>query len=123
MQPGRTSRRPFLKAAGAAVLPLPARPPLKPAVPVKITGSRRSPFRSDLFIQGIAPNWMWVRVRTDKGLVGIAESYPGYDAHRGAVKELAPDILGKDATKPAFPSISCREAKCRRRKSTWPMTP
>ena len=42
---------------------------------------------------------MWVRLHTDKGLIGIGESYPGYDAHRGALKELAPVILGKDATK------------------------
>jgi L-alanine-DL-glutamate epimerase-like enolase superfamily enzyme len=99
MQPGRTSRRQFLKAAGAAVLPLPALKAAEAVGPLKITRIEAVRFRPDLLIQGIAPNWMWVRLHTDKGLIGLGESYPGYDAHRGALKELAPVILGKDATK------------------------
>ena len=47
---------------------------------------------------GIEPNWTWVRLHTDKGIVGLGESYPGYEAHRGALKELAPLIIGKDPT-------------------------
>jgi len=35
----------------------------------------------------------------------MGESYPGYDAHGGALKELALVILGNHATKPAFPSM------------------
>ena len=90
MRPGRTSRRQFLKAAGAAVLPRQARAAAEAAGPMKITKLEAVRFRPDLLIQGIAPNWTWVRVHTDKGLVGIGESYPGYEAHRGALKELAP---------------------------------
>lgn len=41
---------------------------------------------------------VWVRLHTDKGLVGTGESYPGHDAHVGALKELARFVLGKDAT-------------------------
>src|SRR3954451_12674095 len=98
MRPGTTSRREFLKA-GAAVLPVTARAAAEAVGPMKITKVEAVRFRPDKLIQGIAPNWMWVRLHTDTGLVGIGESYPGYDAHRGALKELAPIILGKDATK------------------------
>src|SRR5689334_15176869 len=66
---------------------------------LKITKMEAVRFRSDLhLVPGIEPNWTWVRLHTDKGIVGHGESYPGYDAHRGALKELAPFILGKDAT-------------------------
>ena len=67
--------------------------------PMKITKIEAVRFRSDLRIQGIAPNWMWVRLHTDTGLVGTGESYPGYEAHRGALKELSSYILGKDPTR------------------------
>ena len=68
MQPGRTSRRQFLKAAGAAVLPLPALKAAEAVGPLKITKVEAVRFRDDLLIQGIAPNWMWVRLHTDKGI-------------------------------------------------------
>src|SRR5205823_7914233 len=99
-----TSRRDFLKAAGALAAPgmLPwtarAQAAADAAGPMKITKVEAVRFREDLRIQGIAPNWMWVRLHTDKGIVGIGESYPGYDAHRGALKEIAPTVLGKDAS-------------------------
>jgi L-alanine-DL-glutamate epimerase-like enolase superfamily enzyme len=68
------------------------------AGPMKITKIEAVRFRSDLQFHGISPNWFWVRLHTDTGLVGIGESYPRYDAHRGALKELAPLVLGKDPT-------------------------
>ena len=68
------------------------------AGPMKITKVEAVRFRESLRIQGISPNWMWVRLHTDKVIIGVGESYPGYDAHRGALKELAPSILGKDPT-------------------------
>ena len=40
-----------------------------------------------------------MRLHTDKGIIGIGESYPGYEAHRGALKEIAPTVLGKDPTR------------------------
>src|SRR5215510_4017883 len=94
-----TSRREFLTTAAAAMLPATARAAAEAVGPMKITKVEAVRFRSDLLIQGIAPNWMWVRLHTGNGLMGVGESYPGYDAHRGALKELAPVILGKDATK------------------------
>ena len=40
-----------------------------------------------------------MRLHTDTGLVGIGESYPTHEAHVGALKEIAPLILGKDPTR------------------------
>jgi L-alanine-DL-glutamate epimerase-like enolase superfamily enzyme len=39
-----------------------------------------------------------VRLHTDTGLIGIGESYPTQEAHIGALREVAPLILGKDPT-------------------------
>ncbi len=51
-----------------------------------------------------------VRLTTDDGLVGYGEVHPGYGRTRGAShtikaiveKELAPEILGEDATRPEY---------------------
>jgi galactonate dehydratase len=68
--------------------------------PMKITKIEAVRFRPDLrLVPGIEPNWTWVRLHTDKGIVGLGESYPGYEAHRGALKELARLVIGKDPTK------------------------
>ena len=66
--------------------------------PMKITKVEAVRFRRDLRIQGLFPNWTWVRLHTDTGLVGIGESYPTQEAHIGALREIAPLLLGKDPT-------------------------
>jgi len=89
------TRRDFLKTTAAGSLAAEAAAAVGP---MKITKIEAVRFRPELRIQGITPNWMWVRLHTDTGIVGIGESYPGYDAHRGALKELAGYVLGKDPT-------------------------
>ena len=56
--------------AGPAVLPwsVHAQAAAEGVGPMKITKVEAVRFRADLLIQGIAPNWMWVRLHTDKGL-------------------------------------------------------
>jgi galactonate dehydratase len=66
---------------------------------MKITKVEAVRFRRDLLIQGLAPNWTWVRLHTDTGLTGIGESYPTQEAHIGALREIAPLLLGKDPTR------------------------
>jgi galactonate dehydratase len=45
-----------------------------------------------------AVSWLWVRVHTDAGLVGLGETYPAAAAAEAAVREsLAPVLLGQDA--------------------------
>ncbi len=92
-------RRDFLATVGLGFWTRQAQAAAAAVGPMKITKIEAVRFRSDLRIQGITPNWMWVRLHTDTGLVGIGESYPGYEAHRGALKELSGYILGKDPTR------------------------
>ncbi len=93
----RISRRTFLALPGLATLSAQAQAAAR-AGPMKITRIEAVRFNDERRIQGIAPNWMWVRLHTDTGLVGTGESYPGYAAHLGALKELAPFVIGKDPT-------------------------
>ena len=88
------TRRQFL----CALSPL-AASALRGAGPVKITKIEFIRFRTDLRIKDVRPNWFWVRLHTDTGVTGIGESYPGTEAHRGALNDLASYILGKDPTR------------------------
>lgn len=100
MEQQATSRREFLKRAAFGVSSMsPVALQAAEAVgPLKITKIEAVRFDPERRIQGIAPNWVWVRLHTDKGVIGTGESYPGHDAHVGALKELARFVLGKDAT-------------------------
>jgi L-alanine-DL-glutamate epimerase-like enolase superfamily enzyme len=66
--------------------------------PMKITKVDAVRFRPDLRMQGVSPNWTWVRLHTDSGIVGLGESYPNHVANIGALRQLAPMLLGKDPT-------------------------
>ena len=44
--------------------------------------------------------WLWVRIHTDDGLVGLGETYPWPDAEAAVVRRsLAPLLLGRDASR------------------------
>jgi L-alanine-DL-glutamate epimerase-like enolase superfamily enzyme len=98
----RLSRRDLLSKAAMAAGALWTRQALDAADgagPMKITKVDAVRFKRDLRFHGVSPNWTWVRLHTDKGLVGIGESYPTQEAHIGAIKELAPMLIGKDPTR------------------------
>ena len=104
MQPKRISRRDLLRATAAGSLAAAgigpwtrqAQAAAEGVGPMKITKIEAVRFRNNLrLVEGIEPNWMWVRLHTDKGIVGLGESYPGYEAHRGALKESVVDRLGQ----------------------------
>ena len=73
-------RRDLLKAA--ALLPWTRQVKAAAAAvgPMKITKVEAVRFRPDLRMQGVSPNWTWVRLHTDTGLMGLGESYPNDDA-------------------------------------------
>jgi galactonate dehydratase len=93
------SRRDVLKAA--ALLPWTSQMESAAAAvgPMKITKIDAVRFRPDLRMQGVSPNWTWVRLHTDTGIIGLGESYPNDIANVGALKQLAPMVLGKDPTR------------------------
>jgi L-alanine-DL-glutamate epimerase-like enolase superfamily enzyme len=68
------------------------------AGPMKITKIDAVRFRPDLRMQGVSPNWTWVRLHTDTGIIGLGESYPNHIANVGALRQLAPMVLGRDPT-------------------------
>ena len=91
-------RRDFLKAA--ALFPWTRQAEMAAAAvgPMKITKVESVRFRPEIEIQGVSPNWTWVRLHTDTGIVGLGESYPNHTANLGALKQLAPMVLGRDPT-------------------------
>ncbi len=95
------TRREFLGTAvlGSGLATPEARAAADAVGPMKITKVEAVRFRDDIRIKGIAPNWVWVRLHTDNGLVGVGESYPGFEAHLGALREMAGQVIGKDATR------------------------
>jgi galactonate dehydratase len=41
--------------------------------------------------------WLWVRVHTDEGLIGLGETYPRPEAEKAIIhRDLAPVLLGRD---------------------------
>jgi galactonate dehydratase len=102
------SRRGFFQAAGTGSLAAlgtglstpEARAAAQRVGPLKITKIEVVRFRRELRIQGLSPNWTWVRLHTDAGIVGIGESYSGagHEAAVAVLKAFAGTILGRDAT-------------------------
>ncbi|HUJ21248.1 MAG TPA: hypothetical protein VLX58_06980, partial [Bryobacteraceae bacterium] len=104
------SRRGFLRRASAgslaalaaARLPAPLQAAIDNTEPMKITRIEAVTFRKDLHIGGGSggsedgAEFWWVRLHTDRGVVGTGETYPFSQAEVGALKEHAELILGKD---------------------------
>jgi galactonate dehydratase len=93
------TRRQWLSAMVAPALTPAARLAAQTAGPLKITKVEAVRFRRDFRVQGVSPNWTWVRLHTDQGITGVGESYPTDEAHMGALRELAPMLIGKDASR------------------------
>ena len=106
MKKNHVNRRGFLKTAGmgslaamgAGMLPSEARSAISSVEPMKITKIDTVRIRPGLEVNGFRANWLWVRLYTDNGLVGLGESYPGADGHIGILKELARRVIGRDPT-------------------------
>ena len=87
---------PFLLSPAVASLRADAAAPVDSAPPMKITRIDTTYCRpgNDLAWE---PNWMWVRVHTDTGLVGLGETYPRNEAEASLVhSSVAGMLLGRD---------------------------
>lgn len=99
------TRRMFLKQAGAgslaAMLPATLLAAIDNTEPMKITQIYAVTFRKDLHIGGDSggsdgAEFWWVRLHTDKGIVGTGETYPFQQGEIGALKDHSRRLLGRD---------------------------
>src|SRR5579864_4435523 len=95
------TRRTFLKQAALAA----TSPTLLAAInntdPLKITQIDAVTFRKDLHVGGGSggsdgAEFWWVRLHTDKGIIGTGETYPYSNSEVGALKDFAHNLIGKD---------------------------
>ena len=72
--------------------------PDSPALlPMKITAVETIYLPRGITVHAGAITYLWVRVHTDEGLIGLGESYPNAEAEAAIVhSRLAPVLLGKD---------------------------
>src|SRR6185369_3964666 len=100
------TRRKFLKQAGfgslgAVSLPSALLAAIDQTEPMKITQIDAVTFRKDLHIGGVsggsdATEFWWVRLHTDKGIVGTGETYPFSNSEIGALKDHSRSLIGRD---------------------------
>src|SRR5512146_846750 len=54
--------------------------------------------KSTAIHQGMS-SWLWVRIHTDEGLIGLGETFPSSASEKPVIlNDLAPLLLGRDAT-------------------------
>src|SRR2546430_16785490 len=93
-------RRQFLKTAlGASTAALHAA--AANAEPMKITRIDAVTFRKDLHVGGgsggsAGAQFSWVRLHTDKGIVGTGETYPFSNSEIGPLTDHARTRIGRD---------------------------
>ncbi len=67
---------------------------------MKITAIETITLSKGITVHAGAIRWLWVRIHTDDGLVGLGETYPWPDAEAAVVKNaLAPVLIGQDASR------------------------
>ena len=69
--------------------------------PMKVTQVDAVTFRKDIRIGGGSggadgAEFCWVRLHTDRGIIGTGETYPFHQGEVGALKDYARHILGRD---------------------------
>jgi L-alanine-DL-glutamate epimerase-like enolase superfamily enzyme len=64
---------------------------------MRITKIETINFTRGITIHAGPISWLWVRLHTDEGLIGLGETYPAADAAEAALRQsLAPVLLGRD---------------------------
>jgi L-alanine-DL-glutamate epimerase-like enolase superfamily enzyme len=93
------NRRTFLRQA--AMLPASLTAAVNNAEPMKITQIDAVTFRKGIKIGGGAggsddAEWCWVRLHTDKGIIGTGETYPFHQGEIGTLRDYAPTLINRD---------------------------
>jgi L-alanine-DL-glutamate epimerase-like enolase superfamily enzyme len=97
-----TTRRAFLQQSVAAcTLPAALQSAVDNTEPMKITKIEAVTFRQDIKIGGgsggsDATEFCWVRLHTDKGIIGTGETYPFHQGEIGALKDYSRTLTGRD---------------------------
>ncbi len=64
---------------------------------MKITKIETIHFTRGIEVHAGSIGWLWVRLHTDQGLIGLGETYPAAEAAEAVLKRsLAPVLLGRD---------------------------
>ena len=80
------------------IYPLYPLQPLQPLRHMRITGIETIVFDRALTVHAGSIGWLWVRLHTDEGLIGLGETYPAPAAAEAVVHEsFARPLLGQDA--------------------------
>jgi galactonate dehydratase len=64
---------------------------------VRVTAIETIHINRSLVVNWGPIQWLWVRVHTDEGIIGLGETYPRPEAEKAIIhRDLAPAILGRD---------------------------
>ncbi len=64
---------------------------------MKITALETLVYSTGVVVHAGRVGWLWVRIHTDEGVIGLGETYPSGEGERAIVeKHLAPLLIGKD---------------------------
>jgi len=64
---------------------------------MKITKIETINFTRGIHVHAGAVSWLWVRIHTDDGLIGLGETYPAAEAAEAIVRKLLAEVLlGRD---------------------------
>ena len=64
---------------------------------MRITGIETIHLSRGITVHAGPIRWLWVRIHTDTGLVGLGETYPRPEAEAAIIhRALAPVLLGRD---------------------------
>jgi len=64
---------------------------------MKITRIETVELREGTVVHAGAIGWLWVRIHTDEGLVGLGETFPASPSEKAVIlNDLAPKLLGRD---------------------------
>ena len=64
---------------------------------MKITSIETVHLSKGITVHAGPVQWLWVRIHTDEGLIGLGETYPYPEAEKAIIhRSLAPVLLGRD---------------------------
>ncbi len=90
-----------LAALGTGMLPAAMLAAIDGTEPMKVTRVEAVTFRKNIHIGGGSggsdgAEFCWVRLHTDRGVVGTGETYPFYQGEVGALKDYSRIVVGRD---------------------------